>query len=141
MSTFYLKLLDYDLYLIKILNNNYKINFYELINLVLIKNKFCSFTKSEKEVSLIIDKESYELNKFKKGYIKLNIKYKALQFYEEGSGVQHIGIVNKISSIFTTHKIPILYINTFNNNYVIIEDKDLDKVIQILKINDFNIIE
>lgn len=137
MSEFYFKTLNFNVLLIKIYKNYYKHNFLDLMNLILLKNKFCSFTKTDDEISLIVDEKSFLNIDLHKGINKLCTKYKIIQFYEEGSGIQHIGIVKKISSLFSKSNIPILYVNSYNNNYVLIELKDFDKSLILLKINKF----
>lgn len=49
--------------------------------------------------------------------------------YEEFCGINHLGIVNYISNIFIRSQIPILYINTFNENIIFVSEKDLDDAI------------
>jgi hypothetical protein len=41
--------------------------------------------------------------------------YLSIRIYDNHDGIDHIGIVSHISSIFTKCKIPILYINNFDN--------------------------
>lgn len=93
----------------------------DLLNLtkLLINNscKFITYTKSVSEVSIIIE-ESY-LKNFSDKVVVDPVDYNILQIYENTSGCGHIGIVSHISNLFSQNSIPILYLNTFNNNYIL----------------------
>ena len=52
--------------------------------------------------------------------------------YEGNCGINHLGIVNYISDMFLKNKISILYVNTFNENIILVPEKDLDKAMNCL---------
>jgi hypothetical protein len=56
-----------------------------------------------------------------------------IQIHENSSGMDHVGIINRISGILTKNNIPILYINTFNNNYILVKEQDFDLTTSIFK--------
>jgi hypothetical protein len=75
------------------------------------------------EYSLIID-ESLFLENFNSSEHKLMVidekEYQIIQIYEENNGIDDIGVVNSISKMFTDANISILYINSFNNNFIVV---------------------
>lgn len=93
---------------------------------VLINNKstFITYTKSDNETSLILDSDS--LKDFSEEELELVVidryDYRILQIFEDSTGTDHIGIVAHLSKIFADNKIPILYINSYNNNYILYPD-------------------
>jgi hypothetical protein len=52
--------------------------------------------------------------------------------YEGNCGISHLGIVNYISDVFIRNNISILYINTFNENIILVPEKDLEKSLNCL---------
>ena len=95
--------------------------------------KFFSFTKTNDEISLFIDYNIYKDNLLD---TKINTDieiYKVLQIYETYTGVDHIGIVKILSSLFADKNIPILYVNSVNNNYILIKESYLDITKEILQ--------
>lgn len=85
--------------------------------------KFVSLTRIMDEYSLIID-ESLFLENFNSSEHKLMVidekEYQIIQIYEENNGIDDIGVVNSISKMFTDANISILYINSFNNNFIVV---------------------
>jgi hypothetical protein len=59
--------------------------------------------------------------------------YNIINIYEDIPGIDHIGIVNYISSLFLKEDIPLIYINTFSYNLILISDDYIDQVKNILK--------
>ena len=107
--------------------------------LVFNKDLFVSYTISEDEISLFLDERLLtNLTDSMKNMIHIDkTKYKVIQIHECSSGISHIGIVHKISCILSKRDIPILYINTYNNNFVLVKEDNLVKVIELLKENEF----
>jgi hypothetical protein len=132
---FYIDFIDIDVLLISINENNFSQIYYDLISSLFhsqSNNKFVSFTQTNDEISLFIDKDSITENLRNQ---KLNIDddiYKVIEIHEFETGINHIGIVNKISSVFSKNNIPILYVNSFNKNFILVKKEDYDKVVEIV---------
>ena len=115
----------------------------ELLNLYKDSDKnnmFMSLNIGDDELSFIVD-EIHE-NKF------LDLKcmiypdvYKIIQIHENISGIDNIGTVSEISSLFTDINISILYVNTYNNNFILVKKSDYDRAINALKTIDYTIIK
>ena len=106
--------------------------FYFLVNSMFYNHgKFISYTVSENEISLFIDEELINdhlmIINNTIGIYQDTRKYSILQIYENCSGISHIGIVAKISKLFSKNKIPIIYINTYNNNFILIHEDNFAK--------------
>lgn len=90
---------------------------------VLINNKsrFITYTKTDNETSLIIDNNSLEdFSGEELALINIDsYDYSILQIFEDCAGTDQVGIVAGISKIFADNQIPILYINSYNNNYIL----------------------
>lgn len=141
LPLFYMEILDSKVSLISIDEKEFKNLFYDL-SIALFhkdtKNKFFSYTVTNNEISLFIDQELLSkdfLVKVIYPHVSLMYEdtYKVLQICEHGSGISHIGIVEKISSIFAKHNIPILYVNSVYNNYILVKEHDISNIIDILK--------
>lgn len=59
--------------------------------------------------------------------------YTIINIYEDIPGIDHVGIIHKISSLFLENNIPILYINTYGHNIILVADEYIDKAIHNLK--------
>lgn len=136
---FYVELLDNIVTILSINKKASKKYLSELLELTFMnknKDKFFTITNSEKELSIICSWELF--NNVKKtideyDYICCDNKYNIYQFHEGGTGLEHTGIVKKLSNIFSSENIPIIYINSFNNNFILIEEKYKHKAIQVLQ--------
>ena len=51
-----------------------------------------------------------------------------------------IGILSKISTLMANNKISIFAISTYDTDYILIKEEFIDKAIEILKSNNYNII-
>ena len=60
-------------------------------------------------------------------------KYSIINIHEDLPGIDHVGIVNKISGYFVENNIPLLYINTFSYNLILISDEYIEKALEVLK--------
>lgn len=91
--------------------------------------------KSENFFSLFIQDCNHQLIKEldQDIYVTKEIGYFYMfDIYEGNCGISHLGIVNYISDIFVKNKISILYINTFNENIILVPEKDLEKSMNCL---------
>lgn len=96
----------------------------DILNIIKImlnknKNKLFSITKSHDEITVIIDKE---LDCFFDDYIYKEI-YIGYVLLDTGSFMEESGLLKKISTHFAQYEIPILYITTVNNNYLLVPKK------------------
>lgn len=60
-------------------------------------------------------------------------KYTVINIYEDIPGIDHVGIIYNISSLFLEKSIPILYINTYGHNLILISEEHLNNGLDILK--------
>ncbi|MFW9779390.1 MAG: ACT domain-containing protein [Candidatus Heimdallarchaeota archaeon] len=87
---------------------------------------FWSITKTENEISIIIKEEELDSNlKAERGwrYLKVN---GPLEF-------NLYGILVSIANPLANQKISIFAISTFNTDYILIKEEDLDKAISVLR--------
>lgn len=83
------------------------------------KNKLFSITRSHDEITVIMDKT---LDCFIDSYIYKEI-YIGYVLLDTGSFMEESGLLKKISTHFAQFEIPILYITTVNNNYLLVPKK------------------
>jgi hypothetical protein len=104
---------------------------YSILKSVLFNpnNIFFSLTCNEDEISLFIDSR-YEP---KNNYGTIDKGYRVIRIYDNYDGVENIGIVSKISGLLSEKQIPILYVNSYNNNYILIKEKYLEKTKEVLE--------
>ena len=59
--------------------------------------------------------------------------YHAIDIHEDVPGIDHVGIIYQISKRFVEKQIPILYINTYGHNIVLVSEHSLPFALDILK--------
>jgi len=60
------------------------------------------------------------------------MEYCVLKVFQTNHQISELGIVNQFSSIFKDLEIPILYINSFSNNFILIPDYMLWKLKSVI---------
>lgn len=93
--------------------------------------EFFSITQNADEFSMFIPISYAEKLVQELGHIVTIMpnKYKVLRMYQDSHKIDEYGVVKELSSFFTEKNIPILYINSFNNNYVLYPEH-LDHLLQ-----------
>jgi len=59
--------------------------------------------------------------------------YRIIDIHEDMPGIDHVGIIYRISKRFVERHIPILYINTYGHNMVLILSEHLANAMEVLK--------
>ena len=97
--------------------------------------RFFCITQGATELSMFIP-EQVALNVLQQlsGYISsFSEKYTVLRVFQDTHMIEESGVVTQISKFFAERNIPILYVNSFNNNYVLVRETDqhvLDEFIE-----------
>ena len=102
--------------------------------------KFCNISKSESETSIILDVDIIKnIDTFSN--IIYNDYYTLFEILYQESQLEEIGIVNEITGIFlnAVTPIPIVYINTYSKNFILVDKRNKKNAIEIFKQNDFDI--
>ncbi len=63
-----------------------------------------------------------------------NRLYTVINIYEDIPGIDHVGIIYKISKLFLEKNIPILYVNTYGHNLILVSEEHIKNAIDTLKI-------
>ncbi|MBP6102549.1 MAG: ACT domain-containing protein [Leptotrichiaceae bacterium] len=130
-----LKVLDGEYSIVK-LNNNFK-NRDFVINLQHYEGGFFSITYTEDEISVVIEERKLDL--FKSTEIdKLNTNYVNIKV-DEVLDFSLVGILYKITEILKTLKISVFVISTYNTDYIMIEKKNLERAVESLRNNGYEI--
>ena len=130
-----LKVLDGEYSIVK-LNNNFK-NRDFVINLQHYEGGFFSITFTEDEISVVIEERKLDL--FKSIEIdKLNTNYVNIKV-DEVLDFSLVGILYKITEILKTLKISVFVISTYNTDYIMIEKKNLERAVESLRNNGYEI--
>lgn len=137
-NMFYVKVNKYTkIKLYNLTTVQYKQYFNDIIKIFEDDNIFYSITKDIKsdyfslfiqicDLSNILDQDNMIIKDF-------NI-FNIFSIYEYNSGINHFGIVSNISSIFSKYNISIIYVNTFNQNLIFINENDYEKALESLTI-------
>lgn len=59
-------------------------------------------------------------------------EYNIINIHEDIPGIDHVGIVHYISGIFYKENIPLLYLNTYSYNLILISDDYIERAKKIL---------
>lgn len=124
--------IDKKVILYKCSNDDYSI----IKRLDLPVDMFMCISNIQDEVSLFCyHDETYEFSHkiLKRLCMSDHRKYLIYNIHEDLPGIDHIGIISYISSLFTRNEIPILYINTFSYNLILVSDEYHEKALSILE--------
>jgi hypothetical protein len=58
--------------------------------------------------------------------------YNIINIHEDMPGIDHVGIVHYITRLFLKEEIPLLYVNTFSYNLILISDDYIEQAKKIL---------
>lgn len=130
-----LKVLDGEFSIVK-LNNNFK-NRDFVINLQHYEGGFFSITYTEDEISVVIEERKLDFFKFTE-IDKLNTNYVNIKV-DEVLDFSLVGILYKITEILKTLKISVFVISTYNTDYIMIEKKNLERAVESLRNNGYEI--
>lgn len=59
--------------------------------------------------------------------------YHVMDLHEDVPGIDHVGIIQRISKRFVVHGIPILYLNTYGHNLVLVSEEHHATALEILQ--------
>ena len=140
MNKFSIRILSEKIKIYKCNREEYK-NIFQKYNLYNDEDVLCK-TILEDEVTfyytLKIDKDDSKNNHYIH-YILSKIcvsdprQYTVINIYEDIPGIDHVGIIYNISRLFLEKNIPILYINTYGHNLIIISEEHLNNALETLK--------
>ena len=99
----------------------------------LMKGDFFSLTKTEDELSLVCLEENITEN------IKYEGEWRILKI-EGPLDFSLVGILAKISSLMAGSQIPIFAISTYDTDYILIKENNINRAIEELRKNNYNII-
>lgn len=95
---------------------------------------FFSITKDNKEYSLFIPANVGSKIEHLSFICLSSDVYCVLKLYTEDNQINESGVVNKITQLFATHDVPILFINSYSQNFVLFPERELQFVCSFLKI-------
>lgn len=102
------------------------------------KNYVMMKTTVEEEITLFIYYEDDDAkNKFVhmilEQYMKTDPRvYHIINIHEDIPGIDHIGIISTISRLFSKREIPILYVNTYSYNLVLVSEECKIRALEVL---------
>jgi hypothetical protein len=59
--------------------------------------------------------------------------YHVINIHEDVPGIDHVGIVHRITSFFVAANIPLLYLNTYAYNLILISEEHFPRALTILR--------
>ena len=62
--------------------------------------------------------------------------YYGFILHEDCPGIDHVGIVHFISGLFSKQQIPLLYLNTYSNNIILVSEEFVTKAKEIMQHHD-----
>lgn len=121
---------------LEILDNKLKVvklNTNETVPEVVFKQEFYSITKTNEELSIVVDED-------------INISSDIVEYNWRAMKIvgtldfSLIGILSRISTILAQAEISIFAISTYNTDYILLKANKLEKAIEVLKQNNYEII-
>ena len=124
--TMELKILDNKLKVIKLKPN-------ETVPEIVYKQEFYSITKTDEELSIVVDEDVNILSNV------VEYNWKAIKIVGT-LDFSLIGILSKISTILAQAEISIYAISTYNTDYILVKDDKLEKTTKVLEQNGYKFI-
>jgi hypothetical protein len=93
---------------------------------ILYDDTFFNITQSNEEFSLFVS-SNIDLSKVPE-LVSDNKEYNVIQINYSYHQIDDVGVVHEISKIFNSLNIPILYINSFNNNFILIPKNNIIEI-------------
>lgn len=121
-----LKILDNKLKVVKLSPN-------ETVPEIVYRQDFYSITKTDEELSIVIDKDVNISSDIVENNWKAIKIVGTLDF-------ALIGILSRISTILAQAKISIFAISTYNTDYILVKSDKLENAVEILKQNEYEFI-
>ncbi len=121
---------------LEILDNKLKViklNANEAVPEVVFKQEFYSITKTNEELSIVVDEDI----DIQSDIIEYN--WRAMKIVGT-LDFSLIGILSRISTILAQAEIAIFAISTYNTDYILLKANKLEKAIEVLKQNNYEII-
>jgi hypothetical protein len=107
----------------------------EFISLTIEGNELSMFLSTKyKELIKETEKNGFQFTKVYNEELDQIQEYSVLKVFQSTHQISESGIVNHFSSMFKNLDIPILYINSFSNNYILIPRELLFKLKGIIDI-------
>ena len=98
-------------------------------------NSFMSYTESTNEISIFINQNLIADIDFQSHGVPCEHNYRVFQIYENVHKINQSGIVQNISTLLASQDIPILYVNSYNNNFILVHKDNFEKAQQLFKDN------
>lgn len=121
-----LKILDNKLKVVKLEPN-------EIVPEIVYKQEFYSITKTDEELSIVVNEDVNILNNV------VEYNWKAIKIVGT-LDFALIGILSKISTILAQAEISIYAISTYNTDYILVKADKLEKAIKVLEQNEYKFI-
>ena len=105
-----------------------------ILPLLTSTKEFFSITKDNKEYSLFIPANiGAKLEHLSFVCLSSDV-YCVLKLFTEDHQINESGVVNKITQLFASHDVPILFINSYSQNFVLFPERELQYVCSFLKV-------
>ena len=98
---------------------------------ILLSDDFFRITQSTDEVSLMVsNKYQHEMSRLC-NLSSMPDSYQALRVYQTSHGINELGVVSKLAKFFSDSGISILYVNSFNNNFILVPTSDMSRLVEV----------
>jgi len=57
--------------------------------------------------------------------------YQALRVYQNDHGINELGVVSKLAKFFSDAEVSILYVNSFNNNFILVPTSEIGRLVEV----------
>lgn len=121
---------------LKVLDNKFKViklKPNETVPEIVYKQEFYSITKTDEELSIVVDEDVNILRNI------IEYNWKAIKIVGT-LDFALIGILSKISTILAQAEISIYALSTYNTDYILIKADKLEKAIKVLEQNEYKFI-
>ncbi len=120
---------------IKLINHEFVICKVETLDEINVHDEYCFISKTDEEISLIctLRYTPSRLIDIQRGYRGIRIEG-ILDF-------NAVGIIARLTGLLALNEISVIAVGTFNTDYIFIKNAKLGKALDILRANNYNIID
>lgn len=147
-SNYYFRKLYSKIYAIAFFNTNIsslrdQVNFHIMKTLFFshndYKRRFVHFTQNKTEMSLFLDKNSYEKfiinlpSSTKETLVSNNTCYMGVEVFTDTCDLDTVGVTAFIATKFAEKNIPIIYTNSYNSSFILFGEEYVEKATEIFR--------
>lgn len=118
---------------IQVIDNILSVSKVKTLKNIDFNQEFIFLAKTDEEISIVHDKD------FKLENVIEESNYWRAFRVDDVLDFNLVGIIKKISTLLANNNIPIFVVSTYNTDYILVQETNFPKTLEVLKKNDYEI--